>query len=133
MLTTLISFGSLRRLFAWLQERFAEAIPEPVVHESKPTELAKLEEEVVKNRKKMRSMMAMMEAQNKLLRSLALKIDPRFELPEVTEEHSWKTDDADETDGRNRTDVDGGKEDEMPTDKANADVTREEKSEDALF
>jgi len=78
--------------------------------------------------------MAMMEAQNKLLRSLALRIDPTFELPEVAEEHSWKTDGADETDGRNRsTAVDGGKEDEMPTDKARADVTREEKSEDALF
>ena len=128
VLTTLIPFGLLRRLFVWLQERFSEAIPEPVEDESKTTELAKLEEEVVKNRKKMKSMMAMMEAQNKLLRSLALKIDPTFELPEVTEEHGWKTDGADETDSRNLTAVDGGKEDEMPTDKASADVTREKKS-----
>ena len=112
----------------WLQERFSEAVPEPVADESQPTELAKLQEEVMKNRKKMKSMMAMMEAQNQLLRSVALRIDPSFELPEGTEEHSWKTDGADGTDGRNLTAVDGGKEGEVPTDKTSVDLTGEEKA-----
>ena len=114
----------------WLQERFSEAIPEPIADESKPSELTKLEEEVMKNRKKMKSMMAMMDAQNKLLRSLALRIDPGFELPEATEEASWRTDGTDGassrdrtavdgTDGassRDRTAVDGEREGEVPTD-----------------
>jgi len=115
-------------LIGWLQARFSEAIPEPVADESKPTELAKLEEEVMKNRKKMKSMMAMMEAQNKLLRGLALRIDPSFELPEGTEEASSRTDGADGANDRYRTAVDGGKEDEGPTDKTSVDAAREEKS-----
>lgn len=115
-------------MIEWLQARFSEAIPEPVADESKPNELAKLEEEVMKNRKKMKSMMAMLEAQNKLLRSLALRIDPSFELPEGTDEASWRTDDVDGTDGRNRTAVDGGKEDEVPTDETSVDLTKEDKS-----
>lgn len=115
-------------MIEWLQARFSEAIPEPVADESKPNELAKLEEEVMKNRKKMKSMMAMMEAQIKLLRSLALRIDPSFELPEGTEEASWRAGGTDTADGRNRTAVDGGKEDELPTDKTSVDLTREETS-----
>ena len=39
-------------------------------------------------------MMAMLEAQNKLLRSLALTIDPRFHFPNDAEEH-WRFDDVD--------------------------------------
>jgi len=112
----------------WLQERFSEAIPEPIADESKPSELAKLEEEVMKNRKKMKSMMAMMDAQNKLLRSLALRIDPGFELPEGTEEASWRTDGTDGVSSRDRTAVDGEREGEAPTDQTSVDLTREEKS-----
>ena len=112
----------------WLQERFSEAIPEPAADNSKPTELAKLEEQVMKNRKKMKLMMAMMDAQNKLLRSLALRIDPGFELPEGTEEGSWRTDGTNGTNDRNRTAVDGEIKEEAPTDKTSVDLTREEKS-----
>ena len=75
--------------------------------------------------------MAMMEAQNKLLRSLTLRIDPSFELPEGTEEVSSRAHGADGSDGaggRNRTAVDGGQEDEVPTDKTSVDLTSEEKS-----
>ena len=75
--------------------------------------------------------MAMMEAQNKLLRSLALRIDPSFELPEGTEEVSWRAcgaDGLDGADGKNRTAVDGGQEDAVPTDQTSVDLTSEEKS-----
>lgn len=132
--STFILFCSLCRFLEWLQARFSEAIPKPVADESKPTELAKLQEEVMKNRKKMKSMMAMMEAQNKLLRSLALRINPGFELPEGNEEANWRTGGTDGTDGRNRTAVDGGKESEVPTDETGVDLAREDnKASDALF
>lgn len=119
----------LHRVMAWLQARFSEAVPEPVADESKPSEIAKLQEEMMKNKKRMKSMMAMMEAQNKLLRSLALRIDPAFGLPEGTEE-TWG---MDGTDGRNPTSLDAGKESEVPTDDTSVDLAKEDKASDALF
>ena len=113
----------------WLQARFSEAVPAPVADEGKPTEIAKLEEEMMKNKKRMKTMMAMMEAQSKLLRKLALRIDPSFELPNGTEE-TWMTDG---TDGRNLTPLDTGKESEVPTDDTSVDLAREDKASDSLF
>ena len=91
-----IRFVSLFRVMEWLQARFAEASPEPFTEDTKTTELANLQEETMKNKKRIKSMMAMLEAQNRLLTRLALTIDPGFELPE--DEETRRTDDTDATD-----------------------------------
>ena len=67
------------RLIEWLQERFSETSPAPV-QDSEPSELNELKAEMTKNTKRIKSMMTMLEAQSKLLRTLAKTIDPKFEL-----------------------------------------------------
>ena len=119
-----ILFVSLCRVMEWLQTRFAEASPEPFTEDTKTTELANLQKETMKNKKRIKSMMAMLEAQNRLLTRLALTIDPSFELPEDTEEtrRTDETDAKDDTDGKDATDdgnppsPESGKENEEPVD-----------------
>ena len=65
----------------WLRGRYAEAAPEPLAEDTKPTELTELREGMMKNNKRIKSVVNMLEAQNKLLRSLALLINPNFQLP----------------------------------------------------
>ena len=54
----------------------------------------------MKNKKRIKSVVNMLEAQNKLLRSLALSINPNFQLPEDIERASWTADDTDDIYGR---------------------------------
>ena len=68
----------------WLQARFAEVSPE-APEESQPSELSNVRAEIMKNKKRIKSMMAMLESQNKLLRALAVTIDPKFQLPDDPE------------------------------------------------
>lgn len=68
----------------WLQARFAEVSPE-TPKESQPSELSNLKAEIMKNKKRIKSMMAMLESQNKLLRALAVTINPKFQLPDDPE------------------------------------------------
>ena len=77
----------------WLQARYAEAAPEPLTEDSKPTELTELREGMMKNKKRIKSVVNMLEVQNKLLRRLALAINPNFQLPEDIERASWSADD----------------------------------------
>lgn len=63
----------------WLQERFAEISPEPV-HKSQPLEISELKDAMTKNKKKIKSMMTLLEAQHRLLRALVATIDPKFEF-----------------------------------------------------
>ena len=112
----------------WLQARFAEVSPEEA-EESEPSELADLKAEMMKNKKRIKSMMAMLEAQNKLLRTLALKIDPKFGLPEGAA-GEWG---ADRMDGGKQAPLDEDKESEEVTDDTSVELAREEKSADALF
>lgn len=77
-----------------MKASFAEVSPEPI-EEGEPSELAELRNEMTKNKKRIKSMMAMLEAQNKLLRSLAVTIDPTVVLPEVPEDELG----ADDVDG----------------------------------
>ena len=51
----------LLRIEEWLHARFAEAAPEPV-EEGQTSEFAELKEEILKIKKRIKSMMAMMEA-----------------------------------------------------------------------
>ena len=80
----------------WLQARYAEASPEPLAEDPKPTELTELREEMMKNKRRIKSVVNMLEAQNKLLRSLALSINPSFQLPEDIERASWSADDTED-------------------------------------
>ena len=80
----------------WLQARYAEAAPEPLAVDTKPTELTELREGMMKNKKRIKSVVNMLEAQNKLLRSLALSINPNFQLPEDIERASWSADDTED-------------------------------------
>ena len=50
----------LLRIEEWLHARFAEAAPEPV-EEGQTSEFAELKEEILKNKKRIKSMMAMLE------------------------------------------------------------------------
>ena len=118
---------ALDRALEWLYARFSEVSPEAVDEERKSNELAKLEEEMMKNKKRIKSMMEMLEAQNKLLRSLAQRIDPSFEKGK---EKTWVEDHKDGVDGHSR---EGGKESEEPTDDTSVEFAREEKASDALF
>ena len=56
------------RFFERLELKFAEIMPDQA-EESQPSELADLKAEMAKNKKRIKSMMAMLEAQNKLLRT----------------------------------------------------------------
>ena len=90
---------------------------------------------MIKNKKRIKSIAAMLEAQNKLLRSLALTIDPSLELQEGTEEASWKTDGGDSRNGRNQSSLETIKElKEEPTDGTGVDSATEDKPlTDVLF
>ena len=90
----------LCRVMEWLQARYAEAALEPLAENNKSTELTELREGMMKNKKRIKSVVNMLEAQNKLLRSLALSIIPDFQLPEDDERASWAADDTDEIYGR---------------------------------
>ena len=112
-----ILFVLLRRLMEWLQARYAAATQEPVFEENKPTDLTELRVEMMKNKKRIKSIVTMLEAQNKLLRSLALSVNPNFELPEDTEEAIWRKDGTDNKDGRYHSSLETVKElSEEPTD-----------------
>ena len=76
----------------WLQARYAEGPPEPLAEECKSTEFIELREEIMKNKKRNKAVVTMLEAQNKLLRSLALSINPDFQLPEGIERVSLTAD-----------------------------------------
>lgn len=125
----LCSFSILYRVIDWLYAWIDEATPEPVDDEySKPNELAVLHEEMTKNKKRIKTMMEMLEAQNNLLRSLAHRIDPSIELPQGNEEARG---------GRRMDGPDGkhgpGTESEVPTDDTSAEFTREDKASNSLF
>ena len=86
-----------------MHARFAEAAPEPV-EEGQTSEFAELKEEMLKNKKRIKSMMAMLEAQNKLLKNLAAVVDPKFKVRE----------DVDGVGGATRASLEGGIESKMP-------------------
>ena len=68
----------------WLQATFSEVAPDPV-EDDQPSELAEVKAEMMKNKKRIKSMMATLDAQNKLLMNLAATINRKFELPEEAE------------------------------------------------
>ena len=84
----------------WLQARYAEAAPEALTEDTKQTELTELREGMMKNKKRIKSVANMLEAQNKLLRGLALSINPNFQLPEDFERASWSAGGTEDIDGR---------------------------------
>lgn len=67
------------RVMGWLQERFAEISPQPV-HKGQPLEISELKDAMTKSKKKIKSMMTLLEAHNRLLKALVLTIDPKFEF-----------------------------------------------------
>ena len=95
----------------WLQARFAEVSPE-APEESQPSELSNVKAEIMKNKKRIKSMMAMLESQNKLLRALAVTIDPKFQLPDDPEGNRG----ADDTDHGLKPSLDAELEREEPLD-----------------
>ena len=106
-----------------LQARYAAANPEPVFEENKPTEIAELRQGMMKNKKRIKSIVTMLEAQSKLLRSLALSVNPNFELPEDPEEGSWRKDGTDDKDGKYQPSLETVKElSEEPTDDTGVDL-----------
>ena len=92
----------LCRVSEWLQARYAEAAPEPLAADNKPTELTELREVMMKNKKRIKSVVNMLEAQNEFLRCLALSINPNFQLPEHFERASWIVDGTEDIHGRNQ-------------------------------
>jgi len=110
----------------WLQARYAEAAPEPLAEENKTTELTELREGMMKNKKRIKSVVNMLEAQNKLLRSLALSINPNFELPEDIERASRTADGTDDIDGSYQSFLETGEKlSEEPTDGTNVALATE--------
>ena len=51
----------------WLQARYDEAAPEPLVEDTKQTELTELREGMMKNKKRIKSVVNMLEAQKTLI------------------------------------------------------------------
>ncbi|KAL9969326.1 hypothetical protein ACROYT_G021526 [Oculina patagonica] len=122
------------RVLEWLQARYAAASAEPVFEEEKTTELAELQEGMMKNKKRIKSIVTMLEAQNELLRRLAFTIDPGFELPEGTEGASWKTRGGDATDGRNQSSLGTIEEfSEETTDEKSADSPAAERRQPSTY
>ena len=81
---------SIFRVMEWIQARYPEAVPEPLAEDTKQTELIEFREGMMKkNKKRFKSVVEMLEAQNKLLRNLALSINPNFQLPEDIERVTW--------------------------------------------
>ena len=111
----------------WLQARFADVSPEPT-KDSPPSELADVKAEVMKNKKKIKSMMATLESQNKLLRTLAITIDPKFQLQDDPEGNR----EADSTDSEIRASLETELESEELTDPTGTD-TPHPATTDALF
>lgn len=129
-------YSRRNRVIDWLYAWFDEATPEPVADEdSKTNELAVLQEEMTKNKKRIKTMMEMLEAQNNLLRSLAHRIDPSFELLGGNEETRGRgrMDGVDGPDGKHRAPHEGGTESEVPTDDTSVEFTREGKAATSLF
>jgi len=117
----------LHRVIEWLQARYAEATPEPLAEDNKPSELTELREGMMKNKKRIKSVVIMLEAQNKLLRSLALSINPNFQLPEGIERASWSADETDDMDGRNKSSLATIEEQsEVPSDSTKVTLAKEE-------
>ena len=81
----------------------------------------------MKNKKRIKSVVIMLEAQNKLLRSLALSINPNFQLPEGIERASWSADETDDMDGRNKSSLATIEEQsEVPSDSTKVTLAKEE-------
>ena len=95
----------------WLQARFDEVSPEEP-EESQPSELSNLKAEMMKNKKRIKSMMATLESQTKLLRALAVTIDPKFKLPDDPEGNRG----ADSTDDGLKASLEAEMESEEPLD-----------------
>ena len=93
----------LCRVMEWLQARYSEAAPEPLAENNKSTELTELRDGMMKNKKRIKSVVNMLEAQSKLLTSLALSINPNFQLPEDIERASWTADGTEDMDGRHQS------------------------------
>ena len=85
----------LCRVSEWLQARYAEAAPEPLAADNKPTELTELREGMMKNKKRIKSVVNMLEAQNEFLRCLALSINPARRYRESQPVCRYDTDDID--------------------------------------
>ena len=121
------------RVMEWLQARYPEAAPEPLAEDTKPTELIELREGMMKNKKRIKSVVNMLEAQNKLLRCLALSINPNFQLPEDIDRASWSADCTKDTDARHQPSPETVQEQgEEPTDGTNVALVTEENAPDAL-
>ena len=116
----------------WLQARYPEAAPEPLTEDTKPTELIELREGMMKNRKRFKSAVSMLKAQNKLLRNLALSINPNFQLPEDIERATWSADCTEGMEARHQTSLKTVKEhSQEPTDCTNVALATEGNAPDA--
>ena len=104
------------------QAKFSEVSSEPTTEKSQQSELADLKTEMMKTKKKVESI-------DKLIRALAVTIDPKIKLPEETEDQ-WE---ADRVDGGMQASSEAQKESEQQTDDTGVELGRGEKSADALF
>ena len=117
----------------WLQARYAEATPEPLTEDTKPTELTELREGMMKNKKRFKSVVKMLEAQNKLLSSMTLSINPNFQLPEDIDRANWSADCTEDIDARHQTSLETVEEQsEEPADSTNVALVTEGNALDAL-
>ena len=78
----------------WLKKRFSMIDALPIAEESKPSEFVELQEEMKKNKRRMKFMMAKIELQNKLLETLVKRIDPNILPPEEYPDADWFVDGA---------------------------------------
>ena len=117
----------------WLQARYTEAAPEPLAEDTKPPELIELREGMMKNKKRIKSVVNMLETQNKLLRSLALSINPNFQLPEDIDRARWSADCRNDVDARHQPSLETVEEQsEEPTAGTNVALVTEGNAPDAL-
>lgn len=79
-----LKLSRFHRILEWLQARFAEISP-VAVEDGESSEQSELKIEMMKNKKRIKSIMEMLESQNKLLRRLAVKIDPKFQFSDGAE------------------------------------------------
>ena len=76
----------------------------------------------------------MLEAQNKLLRNLAVSINPDFQLPEDIERASWTADGIEDKDGRHQFSLETIEElSEEPADGTHVTLAKDENTSHALF
>ena len=88
----------------------------------------------MKNKKRIKSVVNMLEAQNKLLRSLALTINPDFQLPEDIARASWTTNGTEDIHGRHHSSLETVEElSEEPIDDTRVALATEEDISDVLF